>query len=60
MSKELSMAQKLQEVQKRKPDAFKIIGAVSGFGEKRIKEIAGGSEMSPVEKVILEGLAEMR
>ena len=54
-----STAQKLKEVQKRKPDAFKIIGAVSGFGEKRIKEISKGSEMSAVERVILEGLATM-
>ena len=53
-----SMAQKLKEVKKRKPDAFSIIGAVSGLGEKRVKEIADGSEMSVVEKMVLEGLAE--
>lgn len=53
-----SMAQKLKEVQKRKPDAFSILGAVSGLGEKRIKEIAGGSEISAIEKVILESLAK--
>lgn len=51
------MAQILKEVKKRKPDAFSIIGAVSGFGEKRIKEIAEGAEMSLTEKVILEGLS---
>ena len=52
-----SMSEKLKEAQKRKPDAFSIIGAVSGFGKKRIKEIAEGAEMSITEKVILEGLS---
>lgn len=55
-----SMAQKLKEVRKRKPDAFLIIGAVSGFGEKRIKEISKGSKMSVIEKTILEDLAIMK
>lgn len=54
-----SMAQKLKEVKKKKPNAFSIIGAVSGFGEKRIKEIAEGSEMSAIERMTLEGLSTM-
>lgn len=53
-----SISEKLKEAQERKPDAFAIIGAVSGFGEKRIKEIAEGSEMTISEKIVLEGLAE--
>ena len=53
-----SMAEKLKEVRKRKPDAFSIIGAVSGLGEKRIKEIAEGKETSRTEEIILEGLSE--
>jgi len=53
-----SMSEKLKDLQERKPDAFTILGAVSGFGEKRIKEIAEDSEMSIHEKIILEGLAE--
>ena len=53
-----SMLEKLKKLKKRKPDAFSILGAVSGFGEKRIREIAEGSEMSLTEKVILEGLSD--
>jgi len=53
-----SMAQKLKEIKKRKPDAFSIIGVVSGFSEKRIREIAKGSEMSATERIILEGLCD--
>lgn len=52
-----TMAQKLKAAQKRKPDAFSIIGAVSGFGKKRIKEIAEGSEMSITERMVLEGMS---
>jgi len=54
-----SMAEKLKAAKKRNPAAYKIIGVVSEFGEKKIKEIAEGKEMSPTERVILEGLAEM-
>ncbi len=53
-----TIAEKLKEVKERKPDAFSIIGAVSGFGERRIKEIAEGSTPSITELVTLEGLAE--
>ena len=35
-----SMAERLKAAKKRNPDAYKIIGVVSGYGEKRIKEIA--------------------
>lgn len=54
-----SMSEKLKSAKKRNPDAYKIIGVVSGFGEKKIKEIAEGTEMSITEKIILDGLAEM-
>ena len=54
-----SMTEKLKAAKKRNPDAYKIIGVVSGFGEKKIREIAEGTEMSPAERVILEGLSEM-
>jgi len=54
-----TMSEKLKVAQKRKPDAFSIIGAVSGFGEKRIREIANGLEMTAVERITLEGLATM-
>lgn len=54
-----SMAEKLRAAKKRNPDAYKIIGVVSGFGEKKIKEIAEGTEMSATERVVLEGLEEM-
>ena len=47
----------LQAAKKRKPDAYKIIGAVSGLGEKRIKEIAGGSKPSVIELSILNALS---
>ena len=52
------MAEKLRDAKKRNPSAYKIIGVVSGFGEKRIKEIAEGSEASRTEETILEGLDE--
>lgn len=54
-----SMAEKLRDAKKRNPDAYKIIGVVSGFGEKKIKEIAEGKEPSSTEKIILEGLSTM-
>lgn len=54
-----SMAEKLKDAKKRNPSAYKIIGVISGFGEKKIREIAEGTEMSPTERVILEGLAGM-
>ena len=54
-----TMSEKLKAAKKRNPDAYKIIGVVSGFGEKKIKEIAEGTEMTSTERVILEGLSEM-
>ncbi|MBA7702802.1 hypothetical protein ES703_111576 [subsurface metagenome] len=54
-----TMAEKLKDAKKRNPDAYKIIGVVSGFGEKKIKEIAEGKEPSSTEKIILEGLSTM-
>lgn len=53
-----SMAEKLKAAKRRNSAAYKIIGVVSGFGEKRIKEIAERAEMSATERVILEGLDE--
>jgi len=53
-----SMAERLKAAKKRNPDAYKIIGVVSGYGEKRIKEIAEGEEASIPEKTILEGLSK--
>ena len=53
-----SMAEKLRDAKKRNPDAYKIIGVVSGYGEKRIKEIAEGEETSISEKITLETLSE--
>ena len=52
------MAEKLKAAKKRNPDAYKIIGVVSGYGEKRIKEIAEGKVASISEKIILETLSE--
>ena len=51
------LALSLQEARRRKPDAYSIIGAVSGLGEKRVKEIAYGAEPDIYEKTTLEGLA---
>ena len=51
------LAISLQLATKRNPDAYKIIGAVSGFGEKRVKEIAEGAEPTIAEKITLETLA---
>ncbi len=51
------MSEKLKSAKDRNPDAYGIIGAVSGFGEQRIKEIAEGSETSKAEEIILEGLS---
>ena len=47
----------LKAAKKRKPDAYSIIGAVSGLGEKRVKEIAEGSEASVIEEKTLEMLS---
>ena len=52
------ISKKLKAVKKRKPDAFSIIGAVSGLGEKRVREIAEGSEPSLTELKTLELLSE--
>jgi hypothetical protein len=51
------LALSLQEARRRNPDAYSIIGAVSGYGERRIKEIARGAEPTIQEKTILESLA---
>lgn len=53
-----SMSQKLKDLQERKPDAFVVLGAVSGLSADRIKEISEGSEMSFPEKIILESCAD--
>jgi len=53
-----SMAERLKAAKKRNPAAYKIIGVISGYGEKRIKEIAEGEEASIPEEIILEGLSE--
>lgn len=54
-----SMSGKLKSAQKRNPNAYSIISAVAGMRKKRIKEIAEGSEMSVIERVILDGLSMM-
>lgn len=51
------LALSLQEARRRNPGAYSIIGAVSGYGEKRVKAIAHGEEPTLEEKIILEGLA---
>ena len=53
-----SMSERLRAAKKRNPAAYKIIGVISGYGEKRIKEIAEGKEASISEEIILEGLSE--
>lgn len=53
-----SLSEKLKAAKKRNPDAYAIIGVISGYGEKRIKEIAEGKEASVSEKIILEGMSE--
>ena len=53
-----SISEKLKAAKKRNPDAYKIISVISGYGEKRIKEIAEGKEVSISEKIILEGLSD--
>ncbi len=53
-----NISEKLKSTKDRNPGAYGIIGAVSGFGEQRIKEIAEGSEVSILEKITLENLAE--
>lgn len=59
MKKELKpIAIKLLMAKQRKVDAFSIIGAVSGLGEKRVCEIAEGSEPTFMEERTLEMLAE--
>jgi hypothetical protein len=52
------IAIKLQLATKRNPDAYKIIGAVSGLGEKRVREIAEGADPTFIEERTLEVLAE--
>lgn len=47
----------LRRVKGRRPDAYSVIGAVSGLGERRIREIAKGASMDFYERTILEGLA---
>ena len=51
------LALQLQEARRRKPDAYFIIGAVSGFGEKRVKAIARGAEPTTAEEITLKALA---
>jgi len=51
------LAVSLQLAKARNSDAYKIIGAVSGFGEKRVKEIAEGAEPTTVELYTLRALA---
>ena len=58
MKKEISpLAAALSLAKERNPSAFKIIGAVSGFGEERVKEIAEGAEPTTVELYTLRVLA---
>ncbi len=37
-----SLCDSLAAAKERNPDAFKIIGAVSGLGEKKVRDIANG------------------
>lgn len=48
----------LREAHIRKSDAYHIIGAVSGLGEKRVREIAGGAEPTFYENSVLRVLEE--
>jgi len=56
----MNLSEELQKVAKRKPGAYSIIGAVSGLGEKRVREIAKGREPTFEERKILEVLAEAK
>ena len=53
-----TMSEKLKGVQKRNPDAFEIIGVVSGLGKEKVQEIANGAVMTIQEKIILEAMAD--
>lgn len=53
-----TMSEKLKDLQERKPDAFTILGAVSGLGKERVQEIANGAVMTIQEKIILEAMAD--
>jgi hypothetical protein len=57
-SESVELKRRLQAAHRRKADAYAIIGAVSGLGEKRVKEIAGNAEPTFTEKNILLGLSE--
>lgn len=48
----------LREAHIRKSDAYHIIGAVSGLGEKRVREIASGAEPTYFENSVLKVLKE--
>jgi hypothetical protein len=51
------LALSLQEARRMNPAAYRIIHALSGITEKRIKEIAYGAEPDLSEKMTLERLA---
>lgn len=51
------LALSLQEARRMNPAAYRIIHALSGITEKRIKEIAYGAEPELSEKMTLERLA---
>lgn len=53
----MKLSEKLKEAKKRKPDAYIIIGTVSGLGKKRVEEIANGSQPTVIEESILNTLS---
>jgi hypothetical protein len=53
-----SLQNALRSAYLRNPDAYQIIGAVSGLGKKRVKDIADGKvKPSFMEQTTLETLA---
>ena len=54
----VELRRRLQAEKLRQPDAYSIIGAVSGFGEKRVREIAENAEPTFAEKTTLLNLSE--
>lgn len=52
------LRRRLRAAKRRKSDAYSIIGAVSGLGEKRVCKIAANAEPTLIEKMTLESLSE--
>jgi hypothetical protein len=54
----VELRRRLRAAKLRKADAYSIIGAVSGLGEKRVKEIATNATPTFAEKSVLLSLSE--